>query len=176
MNFQCFVFTKGFKCSNVHKFNALNNSSVKIFELNFYEDQNEWKHKLIPIEVRKNDSDRDIDLANYKNHYVLSKKFNVFLGDHNKKFICRQFLSSYTSENMLRKLEQECGDDNITTIKISNESHIQWKKPYHKNPLYFRIYADFEADNEKDHSSIGNKTTTIYKQNPVLNGYHIIPS
>ena len=42
-----------------------------------------------------------------------------------------------------------------------------------KNPLYFRIYADFEADNEKDNSSIGNKTTNLYKQNPVLNGYRI---
>ena len=48
------------------------------------------------------------------------------------------------------------------------------KKHFHKNPLYFRIYADIEADNEKDNSSIGNKTTNIYKQNPVLNGYRII--
>ena len=48
------------------------------------------------------------------------------------------------------------------------------KKRFHKNPLYFRIYADFEADNEKDNSIIGNKTTNIYKQNPVLNGYYIV--
>ena len=47
-------------------------------------------------------------------------------------------------------------------------------KNIHKNPLYFRIYADFEADNEKDNSIVGNKTTNIYKQNPVLNGYHIV--
>ena len=38
---------------------------------------------------------------------------------------------------------------------------------------FFRIYADFEADNEKDNSNIGNKTTNIYKENPVLNGYCI---
>ena len=48
------------------------------------------------------------------------------------------------------------------------------KKHFHKNPLYFRVYADVEADNEKDNSIIGNKTTIIYKQNPVLNGYHIV--
>ena len=35
------------------------------------------------------------------------------------------------------------------------------------------MYADFEVDNEKDNSSIGKKTTNIYKQNPVLHGYHI---
>ena len=40
--------------------------------------------------------------------------------------------------------------------------------------MYFRIIADFEADNEKDNSKIGNKTANIYKQNPVLNGYYII--
>ena len=47
------------------------------------------------------------------------------------------------------------------------------KNDFHKNPLYSRIYADFEADNEKDNSSIGNKTTNINKQNPILKGSHI---
>ena len=174
MNIQGFDFTNGFRCSDVHRFNELNNLSVNIFELNFYQDQNQWKHKIIPIEIIKNNSDRVIDLAIYKNHYVLIKKLDVFLGDHNKKFFCRRCLSSYTSENMLMKHIEKCGDDNITTIKTSNETHFQWKNHFHKNPLYFRIYADFEADNEKDNSIIGNKTTKIYKQNPVINGYHII--
>ena len=174
LNIQDFDFTNGFKCSDVHRFNELNNLSVNIFELNFYQDQNQWKHNLIPIEISKNKSDSVIDLAIYKNHYVLIKKLDVFLGDLNKKFICRRCLSSYTSENMLIKHKQKCGIDNITTIKTSNESHLYWKKHFHKNPLYFRIYADFEADNEKDNSIIGNKTTNIFKQNPVLNGYHIV--
>ena len=174
MNIQGFDFTNGFKCSDVHKFNELNNLSVNIFELVFYQNQNQWKHKLIPIEISKNNSDRVIDLAIYKNHYVLIKKLDIFLGDHNEKFICRRCLSSYTSENMLMKHKEKCGDDNITTIRTSNESHLQWKKHFHKNPLYFRIYADFEADNEKDNSIVGDKTTNIYKQNPVLNGYHIV--
>ena len=174
LNIQGFDFSRGFKCSDVHKFNELNNLSVNIFELNFYQDQNQWKHKLIPIEVSKNDSDRVIDLAVYKNHYVLIKKLEVFLGDHNKKFICRQYLGSYTSKNMLMKQKQKCGEDNITTIKTSLDSHLHWRKHFHKGILYFRIYADFEADSEKDNSSIGNKTTNIYKPNPVLNGYHIV--
>ena len=174
LNIQGFDFSKGFKGSDVHKFNESNNLSVNIFELNFYQDQNHWKHKLIPIEISKNNSDRVIDLAIYKNHYVLIKKIDVFLGDHNKKVICTQCLSSYTSENMLTKHKEKCGDDNKTVIKTSNESHLHWKKHFHKNPLYFRIYADFEAHNEKDNSIIGNKTTKIYKQNPVLNGYHIV--
>ena len=174
MNINGFDFTKGFKCSDVHKLNELNNSSVIIFELNFYQDHNQSKLKLIPIEVSKNDSDRVIDLAIYNNQYALVKKLDVFLGDHNKKYNCRQCLSSYTSENMLTKHKQKCGEENITSIKTSNESHLHWKNHFHKNPLCFRIYADFEADNENDNSITGNKTTNIYKQNPILNGYHIV--
>ena len=83
-------------------------------------------------------------------------------------------MSSYTSENMLVKHKEKSGYDNVTVIKTSNELHLHWKKHFHKNPLYFWIYADFDADNEKDNSIIGNKTTNIYKQNPVLNGYHIV--
>ena len=108
---QGFDFANGFKCSDIHKFNELNNSSVNKFELNFYQDQNQWKHKLIPIEVSKNESDKVIDLAIYKNHYVLIKNLDVFLGDHNKKNICRRCLSSYTSENMLIKHKQKCGKE-----------------------------------------------------------------
>ena len=174
LNIQDFDFTNGFKCSDVHKFNELNNLSVNIVELNFYQDQNQWRHKLIPIEISKNDVDRVIDLAIYKNHYVLIKKLDVFLGDHNKKYICRRCLSSYTSENMLMKHKPKCENNDITSIKTSNESHLHWKKHFHKNPLYFRIYADFEADNEKDNTCIGNKATNIYKQNPILNGYYIV--
>ena len=40
--------------------------------------------------------------------------------------------------------------------------------------MYFRIIADFEADNEVDGSSLGKKTKNIYKQNPVLNSYYIL--
>ena len=41
LNIQGFDFSKGFKCSDVHKFNELNNLSVNIFELGFYQDQNQ---------------------------------------------------------------------------------------------------------------------------------------
>ena len=75
---------------------------------------------------------------------------------------------------MLKIHKPKCENNDITTIRSSSDSHLHWKKHFHKNPLCFRIYADFEADNEKDNSSMGNKTTNIYKQNPVLNGYEIV--
>ena len=79
----------------------------------------------------------------------------------------------FTSENALINQKGKCRVDNISTKRSSNESHIQRNKPFQKSPLYFRIYADFEADNELDISTKGNKTTNIYRQNPVLNSYQI---
>ena len=101
LNFQYFDITNGFKCSDFHKFNELNNLSVNIYELNFYQDGDKWKQNLLPTEISKNESDNVIDLLIYKNHYALIKKLHVFLGDHNKIFVCRRCLNSYTCENAL---------------------------------------------------------------------------
>ena len=57
-----FNFTNGFRCSGMHNFEKQNTLSFNIFELNIYQDQKKRKHKLFPIEVSKNDSDRVIDL------------------------------------------------------------------------------------------------------------------
>ena len=126
LNFQQFDFTNGFKCSDVHRFNELNNLSVNIYELSFYQNGDKWKHNLLPTEISKNESDKVIDLLIYKNHYALIKKLHVFLGDHNKSFVCRHCLNSYTCENALINHKEKCGDDNICTIRTSNEPHLYW--------------------------------------------------
>ena len=72
---------------------------------------------------------------------------------------------------MIIKHKQQCYQKEKTSDKTSAESHIYWEKQFHKNPLYFRINADFDADNEIKNSSIVNKTTNIYKQNPVCKRY-----
>ena len=175
LNIQGFDFSNGFKSGYVHKFEKLNNLSIKIFEINFNQDKGKRKHNLIPTEIIKNDSDKVIDLKINRNLYVPNKKINVPYEDHHKNFIYRQCLYSYTIENGFLDQKQNCGDDNTCTIRTSSESHLYWKKKhFHKNPLNFRSNADFEADNEVDGSSLGNKTTNIYKQNPVLNGYYMI--
>ena len=103
LNFENFDFSNGSKCSDAHRVEKLNNLSINIFEINFFEDENKWKHILIPTEIGKIESDRVVDIIKYKNHYALIEKLNVFLRDHHKKLICRRFVNSYTSENMLMK-------------------------------------------------------------------------
>ena len=46
------IFSYGFKCSDVYKFEKLNNLSVNKYELNFYRGE-KWERKLIPIEINK---------------------------------------------------------------------------------------------------------------------------
>ena len=99
LNIEAFDFTNGFKCSDMYRFDRLNNLSINIYELNF--DQN--KHKLIPIEISKNETDKIFDLLIYKNHYVLIKELIVFIGKHDCKYIYRKCLNSYTTHNMLIK-------------------------------------------------------------------------
>ena len=55
LNIEDFGFTIGVKCIDVHKFEKLKSLSNNIFELKFNQDQNKWKHKLIPILISKND-------------------------------------------------------------------------------------------------------------------------
>ena len=96
------------------------------------------------------------------------------MGNHNKTFLSRRCLNSYTNKNTLINPKEKSGEDNICAIRTSSESHLYRKKQFHKNPLYFRFMPDSEADNEIDGSNIGKKTTNIYKQNPVLDGYYLI--
>ena len=106
LNIQGFDFSNGFIVSDVKKFEKLNNLSINIFELCFYQDLYDevayetsgsiWKNKLIPLEISENkNGDYEIDLLIYKNHYALIKKLHVFLGKSDCKYVCRRCLSSY---------------------------------------------------------------------------------
>ena len=111
--------------------------SVKIYELNFYQDGDKWKHNLIPIEISINESNNVIDFLIYKNHYALLKKLHVFLGNHNKGSVCTRCLNSYTNENALLNHKEKCGDDNICTIRTPNEFFLFWKKTFSSESIVF---------------------------------------
>ena len=74
LNIQGFDFSNGFRCSDVHRPEKLINLSTNLFELNFCQDQYQWKHKLFPIKISRNNSHRVVYLFINKNHYVLIKK------------------------------------------------------------------------------------------------------
>ena len=45
LNINGFDFTNGLKCSDVHRFNDLNNLSINVFEIILYQDQNKRRYK-----------------------------------------------------------------------------------------------------------------------------------
>ena len=71
---------------------------------------------------------------------------------------------------MIFERKQQCDRKEISNKKTASESHLHWKDQFHKNRLYFRFFVDFEADKEFNNSSIGDKTTNIYKRKLLCNG------
>ena len=67
-----------FECSYIHKIEKINNLSLNVFELNFYQVGNEWKPNLIPTEISKNGSDNVIDLLKCKNLNALIKNLGNY--------------------------------------------------------------------------------------------------
>ena len=51
LNIDGYDFTDGFKTSDAKRFETTNKLSIKIFELIFYLEGENWKHKLVPIEL-----------------------------------------------------------------------------------------------------------------------------
>ena len=50
LNIDGFDCSNGFKCSGMRRFEKFNNSFINMFELSFYQDQNNRKQRLIHIE------------------------------------------------------------------------------------------------------------------------------
>ena len=51
-------------------FEKLNTLSINIFQINYYQDGNNWEHNLITFAISKNESDKVSELMLYKNHYA----------------------------------------------------------------------------------------------------------
>ena len=78
-------------------------------------------------------------------------------------------MNSYTSENRLMIYKPKCGNNDITAIRTSSESPPHWRDHFHKNPLFSRIIAGFEAGNEiEDRKAVCNKTTNILNKTQYL--------
>ena len=67
--------------------------------------------------IVKNESEKVIDLLIYKNPSVLIKNLHLFLNNHTCKILCRGCLSSYTSEIVIMKHEQNCEQQENMIIK-----------------------------------------------------------
>ena len=170
-------FSNGMRITDIDKFENLNNQlSINVFE--YTTDENN-DYKLVPLYISKNvENRRIIDLILYKNHYILLKKLNVFIGKHDNIYICRNCLNSYTVETELNTHKKLCGNKNKSVYIPSKQTHVKWDKYYQKMPIYSIIIADFEARNEPimNQDNATSKTIDVCKQIPICNGLFVINS
>ena len=103
---------------------------------------------------------------------MLFEQLHLCSGNHTCKFVLRNSLSSYTSENVIMEHKQRCEQQKITGIRTWTEAHLCWKKLFCKNLLFSRRYADFEADKQNQFSSICKKKQKFMKKNPLCNRYY----
>ena len=108
-------FTNGMRVTDIDKFENLNNQlSINVFEYTTEEDND---YKLVPLYISKNiEYRRIIDLFLNKNHYILLKKLHVFIGKHDNSFVCRNCLSSYSTQSELTTHKKLCGNKNKICI------------------------------------------------------------
>ena len=170
-------FSNGMRITDIDKFENLNNQlSINVFEYTTNENND---YKLVPLYISKNvENRRIIDLILYKNHYILLKKLNVFIGKHDNIYICRNCLNSYTVETELNTHKKLCGNKNKSVYIPSKQTHVKWDKYYQKMPIYSIIIADFEARNEPimNQDNATSKTIDVCKQIPICNGLFVINS
>ena len=151
-----FEFSYGIKFIDVNTYGKLNNLSKNIIELSFYQKTKEVRHKLFPVEISKNDLHKVSHIIIYTLHDVLTTELHVVLGEKKSKFVCRRFLKPSLHQKILVKHKRMCEQQKTTANKTSNESNLYCTCYFYKNIIYFRVYADFEANNEIDNSHTRN--------------------
>ena len=168
-------FTNGMRIVDIPRFERLNPTlSINVFEYSTEEDND---YKLVALYVSKNNENRRIiDLILYKNHYILLKKLHVFIGKRDRRYVCRNCLSSYTIQSELTTHKRICDNKDKSVYIPCKETHVRWDKYYQKMPIYSMIFADFEARNESifDQDKQQCKTMDICKQKPCCNGFYVV--
>ena len=88
-------FANGMKIVEIPRFERLNPTlSINVFEYSTEEDN---VYKLVWLNFSKpNENKRIKDLILYKIHYILLKKLRDFIGKHDRRYVCRNCLGSYT--------------------------------------------------------------------------------
>ena len=154
------------KLEDIPKFENLNNSNVNVFELT--------GAVLTPIHINKSYLQSQIDLLLFENHYCLLTKLHCLLDkDSHMKWVCRRFLTAFSSEDLLSQPIDRCQKQQPTNITFSWKDHLKFEDYHMKVPVPIRVYADFECINQptdipKDDPNV------LYKQIPIAVGLYLI--
>ena len=171
------------KINDISKFERQNsNISVGVFALH---ESNNIK-SIYPVYYNySNYKNREhkIDLLyiekNQMTHYCLIKNLESLLhNNRNQAFICRNCMSIFSSITALGNHEEKCIEHKLCKLILPKEGDkLEFNKHHFKSCLPVVIYADFEANNQKIHTSLPppekSYTRSILKQNAISFGIHV---
>lgn len=185
------------KITDINKFEKLNNLSINVFTLDY--DSETKKNKVVgPLYFTKDRKARHVNLLYITNgvngHYCYIKNLSrlvssQFLTKHNQIYFCDGCLLNFTSnENLKKHQENDCfhirtklPSENDTKKNWFNEltpaNQVYFNNYERKLRLPFVVYADFEAflnpisgcSNNPSNSS----TSNIHKHEVYSFGYYI---
>ena len=154
------------KVKDIPKFENLNNLNVNVFELT--------GAVLTPIHNNKNYLQSQIDLLLFENHYCLITKLHCLLTkDSHMKWVCRRYLTAFSSEDILSQHIDRCQKQQPTNITFSWKDHLKFEDYHLKVPVPIRVYADFECYNQPtdDHEAAPK---VLFIQIPIAVGFYLI--
>ena len=103
----------------------MNNLSINIFELSFYQNESKWKHELLLFEIIKTNLHRVVGQITSKNHFVLIGNSKKPLDKDGSIFECGRCWKSYTNQNVIINHSQRCEKQKVMSIRTSNETHLK---------------------------------------------------
>ena len=154
------------KVKDIPKFEILNNLNVNVFELT--------GTVLTPIHINKNYLQPQIDQLLFENLYCLITKLHCLINkDTHMKWVCRRFLTAFSSEDILNQHIDSCQKQQPTNITFSWKDHLKFEDFHMKVPVPIRVYADFECINQPtDDREAAPKV--LFKQIPIAVGFYLI--
>ena len=154
------------KVRGIPKFEKLNTLNVNVFELT----KSVRSSALIPILINTNYDQPQIDLLLFENHYCLITKLRCLINkDSHMEWVCRRCLTTFISEQISFDHTSRCINQQPTNITFRWKNHLKIEDNFLKIPLPFRVYADFECNNQPTHDP-----KVIFEQIPLAVGFYLI--
>ena len=98
------------------------------------------------------------------------------------KWVCRSYLTAFSSEQILFDHTSRCTNQQPTNITFSWKNHLKLEDKFMKIPLPIRVYADFESFNQPQNTAklashaegALHDLKVLFEQIPIAVGFYLI--
>ena len=93
------------------------------------------------------------------------------------KWVCRRFLTAFSSEDILNHHNDTCQKQQPTNITFSWKDHLKFEDNFMEIPLPIRVYADFECIIQPTQNTaklVLPDPRVLFKRSPIAVGLYLI--